>query len=94
MTKKRVTRTIDIEDWSLSRIVEHVESLGLSINDVNITTKTMDDYFEEYKVAVVEYQELETDEEYAKRFDEDRAYRLSSIDREKQEYERLKKKYG
>lgn len=94
MTKQRVTRTIDVEDWSLARIINHVESLGLSVNDVNITTKAVSEYFEEYKIAVAEYLELETDEEYEKRIKEEQAYRLSVADREKQEYERLKKKYG
>lgn len=94
MTKKLVTRTIDIQGWSLDSVIAHIDQLGLTTSEVDIELRTEYDYNSEYKVPVATYQELETDEEYTKRFDEERAFKVSAVEREKQEYLRLKKKYG
>lgn len=94
MSKINVTRTVDVEHWTLLRIVKYVESLGLELKDVTISKATIPCYDNEYQVIAIEYKELETDEEYVKRIEQNAAFKQSAIDREKAEYERLRKKYG
>lgn len=94
MTKKNVTRTVDIEYWTIDRIINHIQELGLKPTEVSIDTRTEYYYDSDNKIPVLSYLEIETDEEYEKRIKEEQAFRLSAVNREKQEYERLKKKYG
>lgn len=94
MTKQIVIRTCDVEDWSLDRVIDYIKQLGYSTSEITIGLRTDDDGMYDYKVPVIQYRELETDEEYDKRIKQEQAFRLSAVDREKQEYERLKKKYG
>lgn len=94
MTKKNVTRTVDIEYWTIDRIINHIQELGLKLTEVSIDTRTEYYYDSDNKIPVLSYLEIETDEEYEKRIKEEQAFRLSAVNREKQEYERLKKKYG
>lgn len=94
MTKYYVNRQINIDQWSLKRILQYVEELKLDLDQVTISKKTEYEYDSEYKVPCLEYRELETDEEYIKRIDEELKYKQSAQDRQRAEYERLKKIYG
>jgi hypothetical protein len=94
MTKRYISRHIDIDQWSLKRILQHVEELKLDLDQVTISKKTEYEYDSEYQVPCLEYRELETDEEYIKRIDEELKYKQSAQDRQRAEYERLKKIYG
>ena len=94
MTKRYISRHIDIDQWSSKRILQHVEELKLDLDQVTISKKTEYEYDSEYQVPCLEYRELETDEEYIKRIDEELKYKQSAQDRQRAEYERLKKIYG
>ena len=94
MTKRYISRHIDIDQWSLKRTLQHVEELKLDLDQVTISKKTEYEYDSEYQVPCLEYRELETDEEYIKRIDEELKYKQSAQDRQRAEYERLKKIYG
>lgn len=94
MTRRYISRHIDIDQWSLKRILQHVEELKLDLDQVTISKKTEYEYDSEYQVPCLEYRELETDEEYIKRIDEELKYKQSAQDRQRAEYERLKKIYG
>ena len=86
MTRRYISRHIDIDQWSLKRILQHVEELKLDLDQVTISKKTEYEYDSEYQVPCLEYRELETDEELK--------YKQSAQDRQRAEYERLKKIYG
>ena len=94
MTRRYISRHIDIDQCSLKRILQHVEELKLDLDQVTISKKTEYEYDSEYQVPCLEYRELETDEEYIKRIDEELKYKQSAQDRQRAEYERLKKIYG
>ena len=94
MTRRYISRHIDIDQWSLKRILQHVEELKLDLDQVTISKKTEYEYDSEYQVPCLEYRELETDEEYIKRIDEELKYKQSAQDCQRAEYERLKKIYG
>ena len=94
MTRRYISRHIDIDQWSHKRILQHVEELKLDLDQVTISKKTEYEYDSEYQVPCLEYRELETDEEYIKRIDEELKYKQSAQDRQRAEYERLKKIYG
>ena len=94
MTRRYISRHIDIDQWSLKRILQHEEELKLDLDQVTISKKTEYEYDSEYQVPCLEYRELETDEEYIKRIDEELKYKQSAQDRQRAEYERLKKIYG
>ena len=94
MTRRYISRHIDIDHWSLKRVLQYIRELNLDLDQVIISKKTEYEYDSEYQVPCLEYRELETDEEYIKRIDEELKYKQSAQDRQRAEYERLKKIYG
>ena len=44
MTKRYISRHIDIDQWSLKRILQHVEELKLDLDQVTISKKTEYEY--------------------------------------------------
>ena len=94
MTRRYISRHIDIDQWSLKRVLQYIRELNLDLDQVIISKKTEYEYDSEYQVPCLEYRELETDEEYIKRIDEELKYKQSAQDRQRAEYERLKKIYG
>ena len=94
MNKLYITKYVNIEDWSLKRVLQYIRELNLDLDQVIISKKTEYEYDSEYQVPCLEYRELETDEEYIKRIDEELKYKQSAQDCQRAEYERLKKIYG
>ena len=94
MNKLYITKYVNIQDWSLKRVLQYIKELDLDLDQVIISKKTEHEYDSEYQVPCLEYRELETDEEYIKRINEELKYKQSAQDRQKAEYERLKKIYG
>lgn len=94
MNKLYITKYVNIEDWSFKRVLQYIKELDLDLDQVIISKKTEYEYDSEYQVPCLEYRELETDEEYTKRINEELKYKQSAHDRQRAEYERLKKIYG
>ena len=94
MTRRYISRHIDIDQWSLKRILQHVEELKLDLDQVTISKKTEYEYDSEYEVPCLIYSDLETDNEYHDRLDKEATFKQSAINRELVDYERLSKKYG
>lgn len=94
MNKLYITKYVNIEDWSFKRVLQYIKELNLDLDQVIISKKTEYEYDSEYQVPCLEYRELETDEEYIKRIDEELKYKQSAQDCQRAEYERLKKIYG
>ena len=90
--KKRIIKEIDYEP-TLTRVIEIVKNLNLSLDDVCITTKNIGMYDDQY-VAALEYYQEETDEEYEHRINHQKKLELDRIVKEKEQYAKLKSKYG
>lgn len=93
MTKKYVYQQVHFSRRSLAEAVDLAKHLNIPLNEIDIIS------FEEYgwdyseRVSGLEYKRLESDEEYAKRLETEKAQQEAREKRELAEYERLSKKY-
>ena len=93
MTKRFKTENRLIEYRTLEEVLELVKSLGLSHTQVTFHTEDIGEFSECYN-AHISFSRLETDAEYAARLDHEQKYKQNVEQREREEYERLRKKFS
>jgi hypothetical protein len=100
MTKKLVTREHRLSSYiSAEELIKEIyylrDTKNITLDDITFECDTYYEYSDTpYARAFLEYNELETDKEYDERVKKETAWAEQQAERERQQYEQLKKKFG
>jgi hypothetical protein len=99
MTKKLVTREHRLSSYiSAEELIKEIyylrDTKNITLDDITFECDIEHDYGDTYAKAFLEYNELETDKEYDERVKKETAWAEQQAERERQQYEQLKKKFG
>lgn len=86
-------RNIEINYNSLDTVIEKAKKLNIPFSKISIETQDLGEYSPDYNSILV-YSTLETDEEYEARMSYLKSLSKETDKIERQEYLRLKNKYG